>query len=111
MIENAKIISADISMEDHGVLCTYLTVEGNGWGVTLGGYVIGKGYLGAKEFIGYSKGTEEIMRIMDTVGVSNWNDIAGKYIRVELGSLGETIHKFGHIIEDKWYDYKALLDE
>lgn len=82
-IENAKIVSAEISMEDHGVLCTCITVEGNGWGVTLGGYVIGHGYLGAEEFKGYDRGTEEIMRIMDTVGVSKWSDIVGKYIRVE----------------------------
>ena len=38
-------------------------------GVTLGGYVIGNRYLVADKFEGSNRGTEEIMRIIDTVGV------------------------------------------
>lgn len=107
-IENAKIISVDLSMEDHGVLTLRLVLKGAGWGTVLGGYVMGKGYVGADEFTGSAKGIEEIMRIMDTVGVSSFNDMEGKYVRVVLGSCGDTITKIGNIIENKWFDYKEF---
>lgn len=98
-------------MEDHGVLSYELTLEGKGWGVCFGGIVIGKGYLGAKEFSGSAKGTEAIMRIMDTVGVARWTDLTGKYVRVVNEGRGSTIHKIGHVIEDKWFDQKEFFKE
>lgn len=36
-IENVKITNASITMEDHGVLTFYITVEGAGIAVNLGG--------------------------------------------------------------------------
>lgn len=108
IIENAKIKRVDLSMADHGVLTLEMVLEGKGWGVTFGGRVIGKGYLGAKEFKGYEKGTEEIMRIMDVVGVDHFNDMKDRYVRVEVGNWGDPVYKIGNIIEDKWFDYKEF---
>ena len=106
MIENALIEKVDLSMADHGVLCLEMVLKGQTWGVVFGGRVMGKGYLGAKKFEGYAKGIEEIMRIMDVVGVSKFNDMEGKYVRVETERwVGGTVHKIGNIIEDKWFDY------
>ena len=68
-IENAKITSVSISMADHGCVTFWVTVEGSGWGCSIGGYCIGHGYLGADEFDGYGKGIEAMARIMVTVGV------------------------------------------
>ena len=82
-IENAIIKSADLSIADHGSLTMYLHIEGNGWECMLGGYCLGHGYLGAKEFDSSPKGIEEIMRIMDVVGVDKFSKLTGKYIRVE----------------------------
>lgn len=109
-IENAKITRVDLSMEDHGVLVLELILEGCGWGVTFGNRVLGKGYLDAdpQKFKGSSKGIEEIMRVMDTVGVARFNDMKGKYVRVEINGWGRTITKIGHIIEDKWFDYNEF---
>ena len=108
-IQNAKITNAELTMEDHGVLCYWITVEGAGWGVGIGGYVIGKGYLGAKAFSGSPKGTEAIMRIMDTVGVDKWSDLKGKYVRVVTKGWGETVSKFGHITDNKWFDQREFF--
>lgn len=107
-IENAKITYADLSMANHGCLALWLTVKGSGWGCTIGGYCLGNGYLGAKEFKGSPKGIEEIMRIMDVVGVDRFSDLEGKYIRVEKPGPGGIIKKFGNIIEDKWFDYEEF---
>ena len=105
-IQNAKITKVDLSMADHGCLTLELFIEGNGWGCCVGGYALGHGYVGAKEFIGFPKGIEEIMRIMNVVGVSRFNEMQGKYIRVETEGWGSfIIHKIGNIVEDKWFDY------
>ena len=111
MIENARIKNADLSMEDHGCLSLWLSLEGNGWGCGFGGRVLGHGYVGAKEFKGSEKGIVEIMRIMDVVGVSRFSDLKDKIIRVELEGWGGTIDKIGNVIEDKWFSYKEFYKE
>lgn len=102
--ENAKITAVSLTMEDHGVLTFYLTLEGAGWGVNFGGYCIGKGYLGAKNFSASSCGLEAMMRIMDTVGVSRWEDLNGKYIRVNSPTWGNRVTKIGNIVREQWFD-------
>ena len=63
-IENAKITYVSLTMKDHGVLTFWVGLEGNGWGCSLGGFVIGHGYLGAKEFKAErGDGLEAMMKI------------------------------------------------
>ena len=107
-IENAKITSVDLSMEDHGVLCLSMGLDGESWGCVYGGYVLGKGYVGAKEFSGTEQGIESIMRIMDTVGVSRFNDMENKIIRVANKGWGSLIKIIGNVIEDKWFDAETF---
>lgn len=108
-IVNALIENVSLSMADHGVLCYSLVLKMNGFGCSYGGRVIGKGYLGAKEFQGYEKGTEALMRIMDVVGVHRWEDMNGKYVRVELPGRGGVVDRIGNIIEDKWFSQKEFF--
>lgn len=103
-ILNAKITSTSITMADHGLLTFWVTIQGGGWGVSIGGYSIGYGYLGADKFYGYGPGLEAMMRIMDVVGVDRWEDLKDHYIRVESNGRGGTIKKIGHITEDHWFD-------
>lgn len=105
-ILNAEIKSVTISMADHGCLTFGLNLLGDGWGVMFGGYCIGHGYLGAKEFkVESGDGLEAIMRIMDTVGVDRWEDLEGKYIRViSQDGWGSGIKKIGNMIKDQWFD-------
>ena len=110
-IENAKITFADLSMSDHGVLTLQLVLEGDGWGCTFGGYVIGKGYLGADEFEGSASGMESIMRIMDVVGVSKFNDMVEKYVRVPIKGWGSSIKIIGNVIKDKWFDINSFFED
>lgn len=109
-IRNARIESVSITMADHGCLTYWLYLDGGGWGVGVGGYCIGKGYLDAKDFDGVNKyGIESMMRIMDTVGVSRWEDLTGKYIRAEINGWGDSVTKIGHIIKDKWFDLREFF--
>ncbi len=110
-IENAKIKNVALSMADHGVLTLDISLEGEGWGVCYGGYTLGKGYVGAKEFKGSPKGLEAIMRIMDTIGVDELTKAVGKYVRVATRGWGSTVKIIGNIIEDKWFDYGTFFEE
>ena len=103
-ILNAKITSVSITMADHGCLTFWITIQGGGWGVSIGGYAIGHGYLGADKFDGHPYGLEAMMRIMDTVGVDKWEDLKDHYIRVMSAGWGTTITKIGNITDDKWFD-------
>ena len=111
MIENALITNVSLNFKDHGVLTLNIVLEGSGWGCCFGGYVLGIGYLGAKEFKGEEKGIECIMRIMDVIGVDDLMLAKGKYIRVELSGWGGSIIKIGNIIHDKWFSYSDVYKE
>lgn len=108
-IENAKITSVSISMEDHGILTFTIFVRGRSWGCSIGQYTNGVGYLGAKEWKGNGSAIVAMMKIVDTVGVSRWEDLEGKYIRVKLEGCGKSIHCIGNIIDDKWFDLKEFF--
>lgn len=108
-IENCKITDVTISMEDHGVLTFLIFIEGNAWGCGIGQYVIGHGHLGSEYWDANGSGLVAIMKIMDVVGVSRWEDLKGKYIRVESDGWGSSITKIGHIIKDKWFDLKEFF--
>lgn len=105
VIYNCKIVGTSLSMADHGCLTFFIFVEGEFGGVGIGGYCIGHGYLGASSFDSQDgNGLVAMMKIMDTVGVSRWEDLKGKYCRVKVGKLGETVSKIGNLIDDRWFD-------
>lgn len=108
-IENALIENVDLSMADYGCLTLALTLKGNGWGVVYGGYCLGHGYLGAKEFDASASGLESIMRIMDTVGVERFQNLKGKYIRVASKGWGDTIKIIGNVLKDQWFDIETFF--
>lgn len=109
-IINAKITDVSLNMKDHGVLVFYLTLDGYGWGCNYGGYILGKGYLGSKEFEGNAKGLEALMRIMDVVGVQSWEEIKGKYVRVINPDWGNVITTIGNIVENKWFNAEEFFE-
>ena len=111
-IENCKITNVSISMRDYCSLTFWITVEGAGWGCSLGGFKIASGMLGAKpeDFSAETgAGLVAIMRIMDVVGVDRWEDLEGKYCRVKTEGWGGTIHCIGNILKDKWFDIKEFF--
>jgi len=108
-ILNAKITGVSISMADHGCLTFYIILEGSGWGCSFGGYCIASGYLGSNNFVAENgHGLEAMMRIMDTVGVEKWEDLEGKYVRVEFNN-SQTINKIGNLLKDKWFSLEEFF--
>lgn len=112
-IVNAQIKNVSLTMADHGCLTFWLTLEGDGWGCGFGGYCIGKGYLGATEFTAErGDGLEAMMRIMDVVGVSKWEDLKGKHIRAALTGRGwgDSVTTIGNLIKDKWFNIADFFE-
>ena len=110
-IENAKITSVNLSMEDHGCLTFNMGLDGKGCGCIYGGYCIGKGYLGADEFSSYPYAAEYIMMIMNTVGTSKFNNMVGKYVRVATKGWGDTVKIIGNVIDDVWFDTESFFED
>lgn len=111
-IRNAKITDTSISMEDYACLTFRITLEGDAFGVSYGGYCIGHGFLGSDTFTAENgSGLVAMMRIMDVVGVERWEDLKGKYVRFVDDAWGSPVRKIGNIIEDKWFDIDEFFKE
>lgn len=102
-IKNAEIKDVDLSMADHGCLTLSLVLDD-------GGYVLGNGYVGAKDFKVSAAGMESIMRIMDVVGCDSFNDMEGKVVRIATKGWGDSVKIIGNAIEDKWFDIKSFFE-
>lgn len=116
-IKNAKIKGTMLGVEDHGVMSGWLFLDYDCGGQGFGGYVLDAApdrngdepykrqpHAGCGMFIS---------ELLEAVGVSKWEDLPGKFIRVDT-DFGK-VHRIGHIIEDKWFDpvesFKKLADK
>ena len=108
-IKEYRITYTHLGYEADGIFTFYLRLIGaDGVHVSVGGYALDSpdtrstGTLTKR--ILTVKGATLIAKILDTVGVANWEELHGQYIRVEDNGLGSYITKFGNLIEDKWID-------
>lgn len=100
---NAKIIGTSLGRCDHGMMTFGLHLSWECYGQTFGGYALDRYDREKKEYVGFPDSIEVIAEILSVVGVSEWEDLLGKYIRfVDRGN--DTIRKIGNITEDKWFD-------
>lgn len=101
MILNAKITSADIFIEDHGLLtfCLYVDTSA-GWSTGIGMFDLhGCGNIDAL-----------IRDILNLVGVTRWSDLKGKYIRIDDNDKwNSTITKIGNVLEKNWIDLRSYF--
>lgn len=102
-----------LGLEDHGIMSAFLHVQWTGGGIGVGGYTLdGPKFDENDKFIarfGSAYGLDQIMRILETVGVGKWEDLPGKQVIVLFegrGGLGSTSCGIAGITNDKVLDFK-----
>jgi len=102
-ITNAIIESVSIDDADRGLLTAWLHLNYDGSGQGFGGHAL---YLPSnfkahevKSYAGHF-----IWRCMEIAGVSSWDKIKGKAIRVKKTDEFGSIIAIGHITKDDWFN-------
>ena len=109
-IKNAKIESTTLGYEDHGIFTFMLHLDYGHSGQGFGGYALDEPKPPLDRLRvdrqGTAMGMQVIIEILNTVGVQNWEDLPGQYIRVEADHT--KVIRIGHLLEDKWFDMADL---
>lgn len=103
--ENAQITDVSLEINDHCRLTFSITLKGSGWGASFGGYNLA--FFNGTSFEGSEKGLEALARIMYVVGVSKWEDIKGRYVRVKQEN--RLVVGIGNIIRGKWFEPREFF--
>ena len=106
-ILNARIKSTKLGIQE-GLFTAWLSFEGRSWGCVFGGISFDSYCQYKDEREPVAIGAKWIAAVLKTLGVNLWEDLDGKYCRVEIDSEGN-IKRIGHIIEDQWFDQTSLL--
>ena len=108
-IKNAKISSTMLGRDDHGIMTFMIYITADGFNCGVGGYALDEFDSATKTRVFQAKSMEAISKILEVVGVDEWEDLPGKYIRFEDNGLGSAVTKIGNIIEEKWFDLKEFF--
>jgi len=103
-VKNAKITSTMIGFEDHGCLTYMINLDYGG--VSQGA---GMGMFGNKKKQNGALFTEHIVGVLVVVGVSTWEELVGKSVRVVSDHC--QVYKIGHYLEDKWFTLHERPEE
>lgn len=108
--KNAIIESVSLSIADHGMLSGWLKLNYGGAGQGFGGYCL---FSPSKpKSIDHAYAGRFIWRCCQIGGVTEWEKLPGRVIRVRGGSSG--IVAIGHAINNDWYapgeDFKPAGD-
>jgi hypothetical protein len=100
-VKNALISDVRIMLDNRAVLTAYLWLDYDGSGE-------GFGYFGLsnikKDFHDLNYAGYFIHRVLETVGVTEWEKLKGNAIRVDTEL--DCVKAIGHIIKDEWFNSK-----
>lgn len=104
-ILNAQIIDTKLGRESNGYFTFTLFIDMGNERAVIGNYIL------EQNGIFHQNGLNVISDILDVVGVSTWEELAGKYIRVKWDeTLGNIVDELGHIIQDRWISIRSYFE-
>lgn len=110
-IRNAKITSTKLGREDHGIFTFMIYIEFYGAGCGVGGYALDSYDRETEKRVFSAKSLEAISEILDVVGVDNWEDLKGQYIRIKDNGWGSTVDEIGNLIDEKWFNLREFFSQ
>ena len=110
-IRNAKITETKLGREDHGIFTFMVFIEFYGSGCGVGGYALDYYNRETEKRVFSAKGLEAISKILEVVGVDNWEDLIGSYIRIKDNGWGSTVDEIGNLMEEKWFNLREFFSE
>lgn len=108
-IKNAKISSTMLGREDHGIMTFMIYIDACDFACCVGRYCLDEFNPSTQTRVFRAESMEVISKILEVVGVDKWEDLPGKYIRIEYNGFGSTVTKIGNIIEEKWLDFDEFF--
>jgi hypothetical protein len=94
VIQNAKITSAFLGFEGHGILTVMIQLEMEHSGQGFGGYNLdGKKFNACGVFI---------RGLLETLEINEWEKLKSLVVRIDGDH--SNIHSIGHIVKDKWFN-------
>ena len=110
---NAQINTSRLGFISNGIFsfCLTLTIQDGGGAVNIGGYVMDSYDKGKEKRIGTAYGMDLVMRILEVVGVKTWEELEGKYIRINNVLLGDSATKIGNLMKEDWVDFETFGKE
>lgn len=109
-IKNAQIKGTMLGREDHGIFTFMIYVGFDGCSCGVGGYALDYYDRELGERVYSAKSLEAVSKILDVVGVDEWEDLKGKYIRIKDNGWGSTIDEIGNLMENKWFNLKEFFN-
>ena len=110
-IRNAQIVLTMLGREDHDIMTFVIYVQFDHTSCGVGGYALDHRDKNTKENVFHVCGLEAISRILDVVGVSRWEDLPGKYVRIKDNGRGTTIDEIGNLMEEKWFNLREFFSK
>lgn len=114
MLKNFKIENTFLGVNDHyGCSTFYLYITDGCLHSAFGGIALDEYDEDTKKRVFTKKGGIVIQRILETVGVSSWEELKGKYVRVDVdgdgGLFSRTGTRIANIVDDSLsFDYEEL---
>lgn len=111
-IENARISSTFLGIEDHGVMSFTLFLDYGGSGQGFGQYCLDEPVKIDGKFIrrkGTALGCDCILQILITLGVDSWEKLPGTYVKADHDSA--KIYRIAPILGDKWFDVEEFFKD
>lgn len=95
IVLNGKIENV-ILAKNEDKLIFRLLISGDNWGCNYGDFDIADKWFA---------GPKSIMDLMDVLGVVEFSEIKGQYLRVAVQNMEEPVRIIGNIISDQWFNF------
>lgn len=106
-IENAKIKSTFLGIEDHNIMTFSIELTGDGWGQCFGHISLNSYNEKTKKRDKDCGKTSPMIRdLLDTFEITHWEKLAGELCRVQRENYPSPITAIGHIFKNKWFKLK-----